>query len=148
MQIGAKSAKKRVSNVYIFQLSFHFAYHRWWLGASRKDGKGRETRHQKTKMNDREFASVILSILSILSTILAFLIIKKSRLRKKKKKTCFPPPSALLFSGITIAPRSLICLFFPPIPLLSVLPDCPFKTGNHVAKNLLKKPPLPDSLCQ
>ena len=24
--------KKHVCNVYIFQLSFHFAYHRWWLG--------------------------------------------------------------------------------------------------------------------
>ncbi len=24
--------QKRVSNVYVFQLSFHFAYHHWWLG--------------------------------------------------------------------------------------------------------------------
>ncbi len=26
--------KKHVCNVYIFQISFHFAYHRWWLGSS------------------------------------------------------------------------------------------------------------------
>ncbi len=32
IQIGAKRAEKRVCNVYVFQLSFHFAYHRWWLG--------------------------------------------------------------------------------------------------------------------
>ena len=24
--------KKCVCNVYVFQMSFHFAYHRWWLG--------------------------------------------------------------------------------------------------------------------
>ena len=28
-----KVQKKRVCNVYVFQLSFHFAYHRWWLGS-------------------------------------------------------------------------------------------------------------------
>ena len=26
------SVKKGVRNVYVLQLSFHFAYHRWWLG--------------------------------------------------------------------------------------------------------------------
>ena len=26
------NVQKRVCNVYIFQLSFHFTYHRWWLG--------------------------------------------------------------------------------------------------------------------
>ena len=30
MQIGTKRAK--MCNVYMFRLSFHFAYHRWWLG--------------------------------------------------------------------------------------------------------------------
>ena len=38
VQIGAKiGAKKRVCNLYVltttFQLSFHFARHRWWLGS-------------------------------------------------------------------------------------------------------------------
>ncbi len=32
MQIGAKRAKKRACNVYIFQLSSLSAYHLWWLG--------------------------------------------------------------------------------------------------------------------
>ncbi len=40
MQVGAKMRKKnRVRNVYTFQLSFIFAYHRWWLGRA-----GREER--------------------------------------------------------------------------------------------------------
>ena len=29
-----QTCKKRVCNVYRFQLSFHFACHRWWLGGS------------------------------------------------------------------------------------------------------------------
>ena len=32
IQIGAKCAKKRVCNMYMFRLSFHFAYHRCCLG--------------------------------------------------------------------------------------------------------------------
>ncbi len=34
IQIGAKTCKKRVCNVCIFRLSFHFACHRWWLECS------------------------------------------------------------------------------------------------------------------
>ncbi len=33
IQIGAKRAKKRVCNVYVFRLGFHFAHHCWWLGS-------------------------------------------------------------------------------------------------------------------
>ncbi len=33
IQIAAKR-QKRVCNVYVFQLSFHSAYHHWWLGAA------------------------------------------------------------------------------------------------------------------
>ncbi len=32
MQVGAQTCKKRACNVYIFRPSFHFAYHRCWLG--------------------------------------------------------------------------------------------------------------------
>ncbi len=32
MQIGGQACKRRVRNVYACQPSFHFAYHRWWLG--------------------------------------------------------------------------------------------------------------------
>ncbi len=31
-KLGPNVEKNRVCNVYIFQLSFHFAYHSWWLG--------------------------------------------------------------------------------------------------------------------
>ncbi len=30
---SAPSVQTRVRNVYVFQLSFLFAYHRWWLGS-------------------------------------------------------------------------------------------------------------------
>ena len=30
---SAPNGRKRVCNVYIFRLSFHFACHRWWLGS-------------------------------------------------------------------------------------------------------------------
>ncbi len=33
LQIGTKRAKTCTCNVYIFQLSFHFGCHRWWLGS-------------------------------------------------------------------------------------------------------------------
>ena len=33
IQIGAINVQKRLCNVYTFQLSFHFAYHRCWLGS-------------------------------------------------------------------------------------------------------------------
>ncbi len=32
IRIGAQTCEKHVCNVYIFRLSFHFAYQRWWLG--------------------------------------------------------------------------------------------------------------------
>ncbi len=32
MRIGCQNVRKRVCNVYTFRLSFHFAYHHWWLG--------------------------------------------------------------------------------------------------------------------
>ena len=35
MQIIAPNVQKRACNVYIFRLSFHLAYHRWWLGSPR-----------------------------------------------------------------------------------------------------------------
>ncbi len=32
---SAPNMQRRVCNVYMFRLSFHFAYHRWWLGCRR-----------------------------------------------------------------------------------------------------------------
>ena len=32
VQTDVKNVQKRASNVRIFRLSFHFAYHLWWLG--------------------------------------------------------------------------------------------------------------------
>ncbi len=37
--------QKRVGNVYIFQLSFHFACHRWWLGKRKKTTKSLRVFH-------------------------------------------------------------------------------------------------------
>ena len=31
----APNVQKHVGNVYIFQLSFYFAYHRWWLDTAK-----------------------------------------------------------------------------------------------------------------
>ena len=31
---SAQNVQKRVCNVYIFRLSFHFAFHHWWLGVT------------------------------------------------------------------------------------------------------------------
>ncbi len=32
MQVGTQTCEKRMCNVHIFRLGFHFAHHRWWLG--------------------------------------------------------------------------------------------------------------------
>ncbi len=36
IQIAQKCKKKCLCVVYVFQLNFHFAYQRWWLGGGRK----------------------------------------------------------------------------------------------------------------
>ncbi len=95
-----KRCKKHVCNVHVFQLSFHFAYHRWWLGScsffkNKKNGffsflnQKTKSRAPWCKMNNETKKTLDSEVSALMPNPLLHRIISKVFMHCKEKNYLF-----------------------------------------------------------